>query len=54
MASPGRSMGLALHDEEASRVSDQLAWVSNFVSLGVVNLLWSNIWLDGKDSGKTS
>ncbi len=48
MASLGRSMGLALHDEESSRVSDQLAWVSNSVSLGVVNLLSSNIWLGGQ------
>jgi hypothetical protein len=40
MASPGRSMGLALHDDEASGVTDQLAWVSNSVSLDAAFLLW--------------
>jgi len=47
MASPGRSMGLVLHDDEASRMTDQLAWVSNSVSLGAAILLWQNIWLGG-------
>ena len=47
MASSGRSMGLALHDEKTSRVSGQLAWVLGFVSLDVVNLLKVNIRLGG-------
>jgi hypothetical protein len=45
MAGPGRSMGHVLHGEDAFRISDQLAWVSDFVSLGFVMHLWASIWL---------
>ena len=44
MASPGPSMGLALHDEKTSKVSGQLARVLEFVSL---DLLKVNIRLGG-------
>lgn len=47
MASPGPSMGLALHDEKTSRVTGQLAWVLELVSLDVVTLLKVNIRLGG-------
>lgn len=45
MASPGPSMGLALHDDKTSKVSGQFARVLKFVSLDVVNLLKVNIRL---------